>query len=930
MKFPPIFFKFFFLFLFITNFSVAQKPIQPRVNLENDAQVINLCSKSSFIEDKTGKLSFEEVEHVKFQDFKDEEYNFHFSPSTFWIKFTINSKLKNDYIYIVQVSNWYIDVADLYVRNEIGQVNLLKEGDLEIFSKKTIKSKYPSFSIKIKSNSSQTFYLKIKNSQYNNFKINLVENLHYLQYKEFGDSRELILGLILMRFAFHISLLFYMFYDKNFRAYSYWGILLCFVYYFSGGYASFVFSSSPYLSNLAFYFTLSFVPGVMSFYIYSVFEIKKYLPKIKWLFIAFGAIGALNLALNMFFHHAYLSHVFIGFMAFFVTFQLLFSTWFYFKIHKPSFWYISPLIVYLPAFSAFYLRNAGFYNFTANFNIVQFTFFLDFISIPFITGVLLKKSKIENLKLEDSYFKGKIETEKLQELDTLKTTFFTNISHEFRTPLTLLVAPLADLSKKFPNEWGISVMQKNVTRLQNLINQFLDLSKLEAGKLEVKIQKGDMAIFMKQLIASFESLAQSKQIIFQFNQNLKQKDAFFDAEKTETIINNLLSNAFKFTPQKGRVLVDVVYENDFVKMTVQDFGIGIKPEMLPFIFDRFYQANSDSLHDGTHQNYEGTGIGLALVKELVGVLKGQISVKSELKKGTEFQITLPIDKETWKDKKIIEEAILIKNTNDFSSDIHTKSHFIEENNDAPLLLLVEDNADIRTLIKRIFSKNYQIIEAENGQIGLEKAFEIIPDIVITDLMMPVLDGMGFCKNLKSDVRTSHIPVVMLTAKATIEDRLESLELGADDYLTKPFETEELKARVRNLVTQRENLRQKYSQLSTENAPQQAKIPSMDEKFLIKAKEIIEKNMSDSGFDLEQFCEAMSMSRATMHRKLKAISDQTTSEFIRNLRLQKAANLLKQKAGTVSEIGYQVGFENLPYFSKTFQEYFGVSPSDWGK
>jgi signal transduction histidine kinase/DNA-binding response OmpR family regulator len=904
------------LFLVLCYQSFAQD-----ILLNSKTEIVNLCAKSSYYEDKTNKLHFEQVEKLNFQSFSDKQYNFHFSPSTFWVKFTLDSKLPADASYVIQVSNWYIDVADLYSRNAKGELKILKEGDAEVFSTKKIKSKYPCFSIDVKANSSQTYYLKIENSQYNNFTIDLIENLHY--FKEFGDSRDFFSGIILMRFLFYLSFLFFMFHDTKFRIYSIFGVLMSFIYYFSGGYSSFIFQSSPYFANLAFYFTISFMPGVMSWYIYKIFEINNRLPKIKGLFIAFSFIGGINLLLNLFGHHAYLSHLFIAFMAFFVTFQLFFSIWLYINVHKPSIWYILLLFVYLPTFSAFYLRNAGVYEW-ANFSLLPLTFMLDSFSIPFITGALLRISKTETQKIEQSYFKKKLETEKLQELDTFKTNFFTNISHEFRTPLTLLVSPLADLAQKFPDEWVILVMQKNVVRLQNLINQFLELSKLDAGKLEVSIQKSDMVVFMKQILASFESLAQSKQIIFQHNQNLKEKDAYFDADKTESIIINLLSNAFKFTPINGRVLVDIVYQTDNVLITIQDFGIGISAQALPFIFDRFYQVN-----DEAHQNYEGTGIGLALVKELVGVLKGRISVKSEHEKGTEFEIILPINQETWKDKKIVNDTYELKLKPAFIIDNTPETDFVVENNEMPLLLIVEDNADLRHFIKNMFADKYQIVEANNGQKGLEKALELIPDMIITDLMMPILDGISLCKSLKEDVRTSHIPVIMLTAKVTNKDRIAGLELGADDYLTKPFEKNELIARVKNLIIQRENLRLKYSQLVIDTPQTQDIQPlSMDEQFLKKAKEVIEKNMSDNNFDLEQFCEAMNMSRTTMHRKLKAVTNQTTTEFIRNLRLQKASILLKQKVGTVSEIAYQVGFSNLPYFSKTFQEHFGVSPSEY--
>jgi signal transduction histidine kinase/DNA-binding response OmpR family regulator len=906
-----------FLILFFCENIIAQKPIIITDSLKS----INICSKSSFYVDKTNQLSFEKIEKKPFQNFQDDEYNFRFSPSTFWIKFTIDSKLQNNYVYIIQVTNWYIDVANLYSKNEKGEVKVLKAGDFEVFSKKTIKSKYPTFSLDIKANSTQTYFLKIENSQYNNFKINLVENLHYLQYKEFGDSRELILGLILMRFAFHISLLFYMFYDKNFRAYSYWGILLCFVYYFSGGYGGFVFPNSPYLANLAFFFAFSFVPALLSLFIYQIFDISNRLPQFKWIFIAFATVGILNLVINLFFHHAYLSWAYIAFMAFFILFQLVFSTWVYFKVYKPSFWYISPLILYLPMFSIYYIRNAGILNFNTDFNFIQFTFFLDFLSIPFITGALLKISKLENLKLEDSYFKEKNEAEKLQELNTLKTQFFTNISHEFRTPLTLLVGPIDDLQQKYPKEGMIVVMQRNLQRLQTLINQLLDISKLEAGEMTIHLQETDFSEFLNHLFASFESLAQSKKIIFNHSQSHLHQLGAFDLDKLEKIVTNLLSNAFKFTPENGRINVRVEYADKHIFLTVQDYGIGIAPERLPHIFDRFYQID-----DSNQRQHEGTGIGLSLVKELVEVLNGKIDVSSELGKGTLFSLSLPftnIEKPSMPLGQFVRKMAL-------ETAFVPTEEIKTINTENPILLIVEDNPDLRRYVGSIFENQYQLLMAVDGEEGLAKAIEFIPDMVVCDLMMPKLDGLGFCEQLKNDERINHIPVIMLTAKASLADKLIGLQHGADDYLSKPFNKEELTLRVKNLVGQRQLMREKYAFQTVEILPaiEVVKEPTMDELFIRKAKGIVDKHLDKSEFDVEAFANEMNLSSVQLRRKLKAITDQTVTEFVRNYRLEIASEMLKKKMGTVSEIAYKVGFESMPYFSKVFQEKYGKMASEW--
>lgn len=518
------------------------------------------------------------------------------------------------------------------------------------------------------------------------------------------------------------------------------------------------------------------------------------------------------------------------------------------------------------------------------------------------------------------------EAERLAELDALKTRFFANISHEFRTPLTLILSPLWDLQKEFPTRAIFQLMRQNAERLLSLINQLLDLSKLEAGKMDVQIQEGDLPPFLKYVFASFESLGQDKNILFQYQQSREHQTAFFDADKLEKITTNLLSNAFKFTPENGRVEVRVDYSEQEMTLQVRDYGIGIESGRLSRIFDRFYQVDDSHI-----RYYEGTGIGLALVKELVEILKGNIAVESQEAVGTTFTVHIPIDKQTWQGSLIDTTTKVINNspaTEAITSSMADEAVF---NGESPVLLIVEDNADLRHYVRSQFEREYQILEAKDGIQGLEKARTLIPDLVICDLMMPKLDGFGFCKSLKSDILTSHIPVIMLTAKATLEDRLEGLELGADDYLAKPFNTLELQVRVRNLIDIRENLRKKYKiqSFSTPIVEVIPKAKSPDDEFLEKMGQIVEKNLINPAFEVEILAEEMKMSASQLRRKLKALTNQTVIEFARNYRLEKAALLLKKKKGNVSEVAFQVGFENLSYFGKIFQERFGKNPSEWG-
>ncbi|WP_037302334.1 hybrid sensor histidine kinase/response regulator transcription factor [Runella limosa] len=528
---------------------------------------------------------------------------------------------------------------------------------------------------------------------------------------------------------------------------------------------------------------------------------------------------------------------------------------------------------------------------------------------------------------------GKREAERLEELDALKTRFFTNISHEFRTPLTLLIGPLADLKAQMPHISVFNTMLRNGNRLLHLINQLLDLSKLEAGQLQPDIRQQDLIMFLKILGESYQSLAKSQKIQFEIIRNIDSAIAYFDEDKVEKIVSNLLSNAFKFTPQGQSVTLSIHYEEATARciLRVIDTGIGIAESRQKHIFDRFYQIDSS-----VQRQYEGTGIGLALVKEVVQVLKGNIYLQSRERQGSTFTVELPVGRDDWKHLPMGEKAI-----EEYSAVVSTKVNNAKENEVTDsvipasdnLLLIVDDNADIRAYVRSLFAASYAIIEAENGLAGLERAIEQVPDLIISDLMMPQMDGFTFCQQLKANTATSHIPVLMLTANASLESRLKGYELGADDYLTKPFNKQEIQARVKNLIQAREHLRQKYSQITALNpASEESESASLtlDEQFLKRAHELIDAHLSDSSFGVEAFCEGMHLSRSQVWRKLKALTNQTVTEFIRKHRLQAAGILLQRQSGTVSEVAYQVGFESLSYFSKAFQEEYGVFPSDYTK
>jgi len=368
-------------------------------------------------------------------------------------------------------------------------------------------------------------------------------------------------------------------------------------------------------------------------------------------------------------------------------------------------------------------------------------------------------------------------------------------------------------------------------------------------------------------------------------------------------------------------------------ISVSDTGSGISKKQLPHILDRFYQVNDSYIKDG-----DGTGIGLALTKELVQLHHGIIEVESNVGVGTTFRVYLPLGSEHLAPEEIETSPQSAPETRWSTVDNETTepaSQYLQPatSNDSPIILIVEDNLDLRQYIRSYLDQTYNVIEAENGQQGLEKSIEHIPDLVISDVMMPLMDGYELCHKLKIDERTSHIPVILLTARASIESKLEGLETGADDFITKPFDTDELQVRVKNLIEQRYKLRERFSKKLTSPGSyilqlHDELITSMDQKFIQKAISVVEKNMKDFDFGVEAFSNEMAMSRMQLHRKLKAIVNQSASVFIRNIRLRKAAALLSKKSETVTEIAFEVGFNNLSWFTKCFHDQYGVSPSEY--
>jgi DNA-binding response OmpR family regulator/anti-sigma regulatory factor (Ser/Thr protein kinase) len=504
----------------------------------------------------------------------------------------------------------------------------------------------------------------------------------------------------------------------------------------------------------------------------------------------------------------------------------------------------------------------------------------------------------------------------------MKTRFFTNITHEFRTPLSLIIGPteklLLDNKLSVSFQQSLHTVQRNARQLLNLINQLLDLSKLEAGSMPVTEFRGDMIEFINQQLDLIRSMAEDKQIYLRREPNDLSGDYLFDAAKWERILSNLLTNAIKFTPAKGTVSLSLQSSSEgWMELTVRDTGIGIPADKLPSVFNRFYQAD-----DSKTRSNSGTGIGLALVKELTELLGGNIQISSEIEKGTRVSVSLPAKKVETSPVTIVPEYPIRESIK--APFLLPNAAFTEISSSKPLILIVEDHDELRAFIKESLSSEFSVLTASNGKEGLEIARQELPDIVISDLMMPLMDGYELCQHLKTDPTTDHIAVVLLTARSSPEHRIEGFLQGADDYLVKPFNSLELQIRIRNITAHRQKLRAHYThQLShSETGQKTAANP-----FLEKIESLLEDRLDDSSFGVDELAAGLGMSRRTLYRKLASLINLPASDMIQQYRLKRAAELLS-KGHPVSQTAYQVGFESPQYFAKIFKAFYHITPSEF--
>jgi signal transduction histidine kinase/ligand-binding sensor domain-containing protein/DNA-binding response OmpR family regulator len=548
-----------------------------------------------------------------------------------------------------------------------------------------------------------------------------------------------------------------------------------------------------------------------------------------------------------------------------------------------------------------------------------------------------------------------LERNKSEEINQMKLRFFTNIAHEFRTPLTLILGPLDKIMSSQDTiepslKKQLLIMGRNTGRLLRLINELMEFRKIELGKVKLKVVKADLVSFIKDVTSVFDEHAQMHDIHFTFESKSEVLEAWFDKEKMEKVIYNILSNSFKFTPDCGAIHVRIDLTSRkaegfvkapptaFAEIIIQDNGIGISPRDLPKIFDHFYQVKPANT-PGHSSSISGTGIGLALSKELIELHKGEITALSEPGKGSTFRIVFPIDKKYFNPDIVVEQT-----TDDFTFQYspglygipHTEFNQYPgpafegaESGIKPVLLIIDDNPDMRSYLRSSLEESYIIYDAANGAEGLKRALDLMPDIIVSDVMMPEMDGIEFCRRIKQDINTSHLPVILLTAKTSDEFTMEGYDAGADDYVPKPFNPRLLHIRIKNILEMRHQLRDRFRKEGILQ-PSEVSVTSQDEIFLRKAMDVVEQNISNTEFRVSSFVSEMNMSRSVLYRKFEALTGHSVNEFVRNTRLKRAAQLLTLNELTVSEVSYEVGFNDPQYFSKCFNKFFGMTPSEYAR
>ena len=924
------------------------------LDLKDWKQTYALDSYLKIVIDETNSLSFEQIKadnhNLVFQPLIEKQEAFK-AEKNYWSKFQIANYLPSTHPQTEWVLHFSLNFTDIevYVVDNLGCVQTSKTGFFTPLSKRTFIPTVKANVVKLSllPNKFYTIYLKAKcdrnaiSADINEeFKINLFAAEKYLiDLKKHKEKDAIYYGFVLMMLIYNL-ILFLFTRDKAFVFYSSYlfGVLL-FIAYNSGALADwlcvYLFPEQPQLIHFYKLFTYIGIIGYWTF-MRTFMDLPKLLPIwntiFKWL--SFAAIIALILDAYLMIQTNYsynvVDRVTLSFGGIFVlsifaiTIPLINT-----KDKKAYFIVFGIIAMGLGSLAVIWARIQ-----TVDFS----TFFLKIASvleiIAFSLGLAYRRLLVEKERQQTHFqlIKSKLiqeqeqkEAERLKELDSLKSKLYTNITHEFRTPLTVIMGVNSQLKN---NKKEKELIHRNSNSLLQLINQMLDLAKAEEGKLMLNLVNKDIINYLRYLTESFLSAAETKKIRLTF---YTEEESFFmnyDERKIQHIIQNLLSNAIKFTPEYGKIIIHTkVIEIETIpclQLTVKDSGIGISEADLPFIFDRFYQSDNSSTRKAG-----GTGIGLALTKELINLMEGKINVLSQIGKGSKFILQLPTNIKQDRtaveinppSEVIREKGIAFNKPEVLTNETSTIKSYEEFSFLKPLLLIIEDNEDVMAYLQTCLEKVYEIALAKNGRVGIEKAIEIIPDIIISDVMMPEKDGFEVTQILKQNAITSHIPIILLTAKATQENKLKGLKYGVDAYLMKPFNKEELLIRLEKLIELRNRLQKYYTERYVFfNEAITPKIHNSETIFINQLYQIINENLSEPDFSVPQIAQILNMSQIQVYRKLKALVGKTPSQYIRSIRMEKAMHLLKKTNMNISEIAYDLGFSDPNYFSRTFHKF----------
>ncbi|MDF1549906.1 MAG: two-component regulator propeller domain-containing protein, partial [Bacteroidales bacterium] len=564
---------------------------------------------------------------------------------------------------------------------------------------------------------------------------------------------------------------------------------------------------------------------------------------------------------------------------------------------------------------------------------LAFALYALLIGLALFSLIRFLKSKA---KLKHKFELEHREKERNEEINKSKLQFFTNISHEFRTPLTLILGPLEQilLDYKGSNKMHkrLLVIENSAKHLLHLINRLMDFRKLENNQFKLQSAEGNIVKFLKEIFFSFSEYAKDGNYEYTFDSSEDPILVYFDRNKLERVFYNIISNAFRYTPKCGRITIKIEKEKETVRISIKDNGVGIAEKYIDKIFDRFFEIPS---HNHSNEAYnKGTGIGLSIAKNIVSLHSGNIAVKNNQETGAIFEVILPLGRAHLQDDEILKDfrpsddltqyvAQLERNTININDDV--EDLVLDE--DKHSILIVEDNKPLRSFIKNLLKTEYSIIEAENGKIGMQKALQHIPDLIISDVIMPEMVGTELCANIKANIKTSHIPVILLTARTSLIYKFEGLESGADEYISKPFNIKEFKLKIKNLLDSVQRLKEKFSAQDTFE-PNEITVSSLDEQLLKKAFKIVEKHIENELFDIPLFCTELGVSRTMLFSKIKAWTNFTPNDFIQEIRMKRAAQLLEQNKINISQVCFKVGFRNPKYFSKCFQKKYGNTPTEY--